>query len=98
MLVPDPAKALQPHVDLLQGLGVHGVEAVAAGRAHRGESALPQHTQVPGHSGPGDPELTRDDRGDLAGGLLALGEQFQDPAPDRVPQDVERVHRDILTP
>jgi hypothetical protein len=42
--------------------------------------------------GSADPELLLDRGGDLAGGALASGEQFQDPAPDRLAEDVERVY------
>jgi hypothetical protein len=47
---------------------------------------------VLGHGGLGDAELGADDRGDRSRGLLALGQQLEDPAPDRVAEDVERVH------
>src|SRR6266511_2441217 len=40
----------------------------------------------------GDAELRLDDRARLAGRPLAVGEQLQDPAPDRIAEDVERVH------
>ena len=39
-----------------------------------------------------DPELGLDDGGDRPGGQLAVGEELEDPPPDRVAQDVERVH------
>jgi hypothetical protein len=47
---------------------------------------------VLGDGGLADAELGADDVGDLAGGELPVGEQLEDPASDRVPQDVERVH------
>ena len=43
-----------------------------------------------------DPELGLDDRGDRPGGQLPVGEQLEDPASDRVAEDVERVHDAIL--
>lgn len=49
-----------------------------------------------GHRGLGDAELPPDGAGDLAGCALPIGEQFQDPAPDRIAQDVERVHEGII--
>jgi hypothetical protein len=39
-----------------------------------------------------DPELRADHRDDLAGGVLALGQELHDPTPDRIAEDVERVH------
>jgi hypothetical protein len=40
----------------------------------------------------GDAELTLDDGADRPGRLLTTGEQLEDPAPDRITEDVERVH------
>ena len=44
------------------------------------------------HGGLRDPELALGDLGDRPGGQLAVREQLEDPPPDRVAQDVERVH------
>jgi hypothetical protein len=53
---------------------------------------LAQHPQVLRHARLGDAELLLHERGHLAGRALAVGEQLKDPAPDRVTEDVERVH------
>ena len=42
------------------------------------------------------PNSSRDHLDHVAGRLLAVGEQLQDPAPDRVAEDVEGVHRIAL--
>jgi len=42
--------------------------------------------------GLGDPVLRLHDRAQLAGGTLSLGQQLEDPSPDRISEDVERVH------
>jgi hypothetical protein len=39
-----------------------------------------------------DPELGLDELSDLARGLLAIGEQIQDPASDRITENIEGVH------
>jgi hypothetical protein len=44
------------------------------------------------HGGLGDAELAPDHRRDRPRGLLAVGEQLEDPAADGVAEDVERVH------
>lgn len=89
---PEAAIALQPHVDLLQGLGVHGVEPAPALGSHVGESAFAQHAQVPRHGGLCDAELGAHDIGEPSRGRLAVGQQFEDPAPHRVAEHVEGVH------
>jgi hypothetical protein len=48
------------------------------------------------HAGLGDPELRLDRRRDGAGRLLAVGEELEDPPPDRVAEDVERMHATSL--
>jgi hypothetical protein len=52
---------------------------------------------VLGHRRLGDPELVLDDRGDRPCGQLTVGEKLEDSPPDRVAEDVERVHSDDYT-
>ena len=39
-----------------------------------------------------DAELRADHRHDLPGRVLLVEDQFEDPSPDRVTEDIERVH------
>jgi hypothetical protein len=61
-------------------------------RAHDREPGVPQHLQMLRHGGLRYPELLPDDGRHLPGGPLAVGEQFQDPAADRITQHIECVH------
>jgi hypothetical protein len=88
----NPAEALQPDVDLLQGHRVDGVQAPGAVRADGREAGLPQHSQVLRYRRLRDPELCPDDPADRACGLLAVGEQLQYPASHRVAEHDERLH------
>ena len=63
----------------------------------RAKPALAQHPQVLGDGRLGDPELVGDHRGEGPGRLLAVGEQLQQPAPHRIPEDVECVHMGIIS-
>ena len=74
------------------GRGVHGVQPPGAFGTDRREPAVPEHAQVLRHGRLGDLELLLDDRGDRSGGLLLVREQLQDPAPNRITQNVEGVH------
>ena len=74
------------------GDGIDGVEPAGALGADRGEPVVPQHPQVLRHSRLRDAELPLDDLGDRTGGPLPIGEQLQDPAPDRITEDIEGVH------
>jgi hypothetical protein len=53
-------------------------------------------TVVKGHARLADAELLLHHGADLAGGALAVREQLQDPAPDRIPENVEGVHDLII--
>src|SRR5215472_10511511 len=91
-LIPELAEPLEPYVDLPERRAVHGVQPPGTRGTGGGEPALPQHAQVHGHRRLGNPEFLLDHRADRPRGLLPVGEQFQDPAPDRVTEDVEGVH------
>src|SRR4029079_15178493 len=91
-LVPGGAEALEPAVQLAEGRGGEGIEAAGALRADGGEAAVAEHLQVLRDGRLRDAELCLDDRGDGPRRDLALREQLEDPAADRVTQDVERVH------
>jgi hypothetical protein len=95
-LLPERPERCQPGVDLRQGTRLQRVDPPSALRPGAGEAALAEHTQVHGHRRLADPELGGDHRDHLAGRVLALGEQLQDPASHRVAEHVERVHRLLL--
>jgi hypothetical protein len=56
------------------------------------ETTLSQHLQVLGYGGLSDTELAADDFDDLAGGMFALAEDFQDASPDGVGKNIECMH------
>lgn len=58
---------------------------------------FPQHPEVLGDRRLGNAEFALDDRAEFPGRMFALGEQFQDPTPDRIPEYVERVHADDIS-
>jgi len=93
-LLPEAAVPLQPRFHLEQRIRVQGVQAASAVHAHGREAVLTQHLQVLGDRRLADPELRPHRRRQLPRGRLPVGEQFQQPAPDRVAEDVERVHAD----
>lgn len=98
MLVPDPAKLLEPHIDLLQSRRLDPVEAAGTFRSDRGESVFPQHPKVLGDGWLRNPELRLDNRGNGAGWLLTVGEQFHNPPSYRVTKHIERMHVSIMQP
>ena len=77
---------------LAERFGVDGIEPSCALRADGREPAVTEDLEVLGHRRLRDPELGLDDGRDRPRGQLAIGEQLEDPSPDRVSQDVERVH------
>src|SRR5207344_1610589 len=88
-LVPEGPEPAEPGVDLAQRLGVDGVDPPGSLGAHGGETALPQDSQVLRHRGLRDAELLPDDGGQRTRSQLLVRQQFEDPPPDRIAQDVE---------
>lgn len=94
-LSPEAPVAIEPEVGFLQGRWIDGVELLGSDGADRREVVVPQDAEMRRDSRLGNPELLLDDGSDLAGGTLKLGEQFPDPAPDRISRDLEDVHIDV---
>ena len=91
-LLPEPAEVVEPVVDLLERRRVDRVEPARALGPDGREPAVAQDLEVLRDGRLRDPELRLDDVADRAGRQLAVGEELEDPPPDRVAQDVERVH------
>ena len=91
-LIPEPAEMVEPAIQLVERCRVDGIEPPGSCRPDRGEPAVTQHLEMLRHGRLGDPEFGLDDDGDLPGGQLPIGEELQDPASDRVAEDIERVH------
>ena len=53
---------------------------------------LSQNAKVLRNGGLRDPEFGLDHRAQLAGGSLSVGQELEDPAPDRITEDVEGMH------
>src|SRR6185437_9710437 len=89
---PEAPEVIEPRVDLTQRLGVHRVQAPGPARPHGRQAAVPEHPEMLRDGRLGDAELLLDDRADRPGGQLPLGEQLEDPPPDRITEHVERMH------
>src|SRR4249919_3861139 len=90
---PEAPEAAEPRVYLPQRARLHRVQAPGTLRPHGREAGLTQHLQVLRNARLGDPELLMDDGAHRAGGHLPVSEQLQDPAPHRVAEHIEGVHR-----
>ena len=95
-LIPEGPERLQPSIELLQGSGVDGVQSSRALRAHVREAALAQNPEVLRDGGLADAELLPDDNRNITRRELLIEEQLQYPLPDRIAENVERVHTDKL--
>src|SRR5690606_3595611 len=91
--LPEAAKSLHPFVHLFERRCVNGVESAWAFGAHIGKPALPQHLEMLRDGRLANPELRLNYIDDFAGRLLALGEQFENPAAYGIAEDVEGVHQ-----
>lgn len=93
---PESAESSQPGVHLGQRIGFQGIEAPSALRANAGEPGLAQHPQMLRDRWLRNAELALHDPADVTGGRLAGGEQLDDPATDRISENVERVHETMF--
>jgi len=98
VMLPVAPEWLEPRIDLAQWRRLDRVEPARPLGAHRREAGLSQHAQVLRHPGLRDPEVGLDDLADRAGGLLSVGQELEDPSPDRIAQNVERVHVQLMYP
>ena len=94
--LPESAESSQPGVHLGQRIGFQGIETPSALRANAGEPGLAQHPQMLRDRWLRDAELALHDPADVTGGRLAGGEQLDDPATDRISENVERVHETMF--
>src|SRR3954452_14145132 len=90
--LPEAAEALQPRVDVTERHRVHRVQPARAVGAHLREPTLAQYAKVLRHGRLADAELVPDGRRAAARRPLAVGQQLEDAAADRLAQDVERMH------
>ena len=91
-LGPELSERLEPSVYILERAGVDGVQPTCALCTHSGEAVLPQHPEVLRDSRLTDAELFADHRDDLPRRPLVVDEQFEDASPNRVTENIERVH------
>jgi len=94
--LPESSEPVEPGVGLSQGSRIHRIQPSRAVRAHRRESSVAKHTEVLRDRGLRNAELRLDDAAQLAGRFLAIDKELEDPAPDRITEDVKRVHDSTL--
>lgn len=91
-LIPEPAKPVQPHVNLAQRRWGDGVVPSSTVCPHQRETVLTQNAQMLGDSRLGKRELGSDHVRDCARTLLSVDKQLNNPPAHRVTEDGERVH------
>jgi hypothetical protein len=89
---PEPAKCAEPFIDVTQRVAVYRIKPPLSIRANRCKPVVSQHFEMLRDSGLADRELVSDDGTDGTRRHLTVGEQFEDSAPHRITEDVERVH------
>ena len=89
---PQQAVGLEPVVELDEGGGPQAVEPAVGIGAYVHEAGLPQHLQLLGDGGLGQPDGV-DDR---TGRLLAVAQEVEDRPPPRLGQCREYRHNRIL--
>jgi len=93
---PEVFERTQPFARLLESLRVHRIQSSGARRPDGRESLFPEHPQMLGDCRLGDPELVLDDAGDATRGLFSSDEKLENASPDRIAQNIERVHGSMI--
>src|SRR5882672_1843584 len=93
LMLPEPAELAHPRIDLAQRPGLDRIDAARSISAHIRKAALAQHLEVLRDRRLRDTELALDDGDDVARALLAARQQLQNPAANRVAEDIESVHQ-----
>jgi hypothetical protein len=90
--LPKSTKLANPGVDLPKRLRVHRIDSPGSLDADADEAALAQGPEMLRNARLRDAELIPDDLGETTGGALAAGEEFENPAPDRIAENVKSMH------
>jgi hypothetical protein len=86
----------EPHIELLQGSRVDGIDPPGALGSDGGEPVVPQHLQVLGDGRVRDAELVADGPRQLSRRQLTLGQEDEQPSANWVTEDVECVHASMF--
>src|SRR3954469_7978161 len=97
LMLPEPAELAHPLVDLAQWPGLDRVDAARSVRAHIGKAAVAQHLEMLRDRRLRDTELALDDDDDIARALLVARQQLQNPAANRIAENIEGGHKPSLT-
>ena len=90
------AEVAEPVIELTEWRGIDGIQPPCALRPDSREPALAEDLEVLRHRWLRDAELVLDDGRNRSRRQLAVCEQLEDPPPDWIAENVERVHSDTL--
>ena len=96
-LLPEGSEVIEPLVHFPKRNFADRVQPARSLRPYRRKTGVAQHAEVLGHSRLRDSELCLDHGAQRARALFTLGQQFQDPAPDRVTKNVEGMHTPTIS-
>ena len=94
---PVLTELIKPVINLLQRSRIDGVKSVRSFGAYGGETGLPEHSQVLRHRRLSYAKLCRDRCHHRTGRMLARGQELEDPTPDGITEDIQRVHTATLS-
>src|SRR5262249_18473441 len=88
-LLPKSAKLVDPIVNLLERLGMNGIESPGAVDADLDEPALAKCAQMLRNTRLSDAELFLDDLGETTRGAFTPNQELENPTAHRIAEDVE---------
>ncbi len=88
---------IKPVINFQQRSRIDGVKSPRSFGAHGGKTGLPEHSQVLRHRRLSYAKLRRDRCHHRTGRMLPQGQELEDPTPDGITEDIQRVHTATLS-
>jgi hypothetical protein len=92
MLFPKSAKLINPVIDLLKWLRIHRIDSSRPFDSDSDKAVLAQCPEMLRNARLRDAELFLDHVRDTSGVKFATGEEFQNPAPHRIAENIKSMH------
>jgi hypothetical protein len=92
VLLPKSAKLVNPGIDLLKRPRIHRIDSPWPFYSDSDEAVLAQRPEMLRNARLRDAELFLDHVRDTSGAEFATGEEFQNPAPHRIAENIKSMH------
>src|SRR5262245_7387461 len=96
--LPESPELPDPGVDLLKRLRIHGIDSLGYPDVDLDEAALAQRPEMLCYCGLSNAELGADHLGKTSCAAAPAGQEFQNAAPYRIPENLKSMHGSLRAP